>query len=72
MTVYDIDGARYDYTSDGNGNWIPPAGVHTILQMGSNPMRVSVGQEERNDLPLLCTLHRADVGRSVLQNDGGL
>ena len=37
MTVYDIDGARYDYTSDGNGNWIPPAGVHTILQMGSNP-----------------------------------
>lgn len=31
MTVSDIDGARYDYTADGQGNWLPPAGQHATL-----------------------------------------
>ena len=31
MSVYDIDGARYDYTSDGQGHWLPPAGQHATL-----------------------------------------
>ncbi len=31
MSVYDIDGARYDYTADGQGNWIPPAGQFASL-----------------------------------------
>lgn len=31
LTVWDIDGARYDYTSDGKGGWIPPPGVHAQL-----------------------------------------
>lgn len=32
ITVWDIDGARYDYASDGNGGWTPPAGQYAILQ----------------------------------------
>jgi YD repeat-containing protein len=31
MSVYDIDGARYDYTSNGSGGWVPPAGMHNTL-----------------------------------------
>lgn len=31
LYVWDIDGARYDYTSDGQGHWLPPAGQHTQL-----------------------------------------
>jgi len=31
MTVSDIDGARYDYTSDGAGHWIAPPGQHAVL-----------------------------------------
>ncbi|HET9393082.1 MAG TPA: DUF6531 domain-containing protein [Candidatus Rubrimentiphilum sp.] len=31
VTVYDLDGARYDYTSDGQGNWVAPAGQHAVL-----------------------------------------
>src|SRR5579884_1711423 len=31
ISVFDIDGARYDYTPDGKGGWIPPAGQHAIL-----------------------------------------
>jgi YD repeat-containing protein len=27
MSVYDMDGARYDYLADGNGGWTPPAGM---------------------------------------------
>ncbi|MHB8415771.1 MAG: DUF6531 domain-containing protein, partial [Acidiferrobacteraceae bacterium] len=27
LSVYDIDGARYDYTSNGSGGWTPPAGM---------------------------------------------
>lgn len=32
ITVWDIDGARYDYTSNGSGGWNPPPGQHAILQ----------------------------------------
>ena len=31
LTVFDGDGARYDYTCDGSGHWDPPAGVHSTL-----------------------------------------
>ena len=31
LTVSDIDGARYDYTADGQGRWLPPAGQHASL-----------------------------------------
>lgn len=31
ISVYDIDGARYDYTADGNGNWVHPAGQYASL-----------------------------------------
>jgi YD repeat-containing protein len=31
ISVYDIDGTRYDYTADGNGNWAPPAGQYGKL-----------------------------------------
>ncbi|MGH7706315.1 MAG: DUF6531 domain-containing protein, partial [Vulcanimicrobiaceae bacterium] len=31
ISVFDIDGARYDYLSDGQGHWLPPAGVHAQL-----------------------------------------
>ena len=36
MSVYDIDGARYDYTLQ-NGNWTPPAGMQatSLFQGGS-------------------------------------
>ena len=27
MSVYDLDGARYDFTSDGQGHWIAPPGL---------------------------------------------
>ncbi len=35
ISVYDIDGARYDYTADGSGGWSPPAGQHAILKWDS-------------------------------------
>jgi hypothetical protein len=31
LSVYDIDGARYDYLPDGQGHWIPPAGQFATL-----------------------------------------
>jgi YD repeat-containing protein len=31
IQVYDIDGARYDYTSNGQGGWTPPAGQYAQL-----------------------------------------
>jgi len=31
LSVYDIDGARYDYLPDGQGHWIPPAGQYATL-----------------------------------------
>lgn len=31
MSVYDIDGARYDYAANGTGGWNPPPGVHSQL-----------------------------------------
>lgn len=31
ISVYDIDGARYDYTADGAGGWTPPPGQHATL-----------------------------------------
>ncbi len=31
LTIYDIDGARYDYSSNGSGGWIPPAGQYASL-----------------------------------------
>lgn len=31
ISVFDIDGARYDYFSDGNGNWVPPPGQYGQL-----------------------------------------
>jgi YD repeat-containing protein len=31
ISVYDIDGARYDYLSDGQGHWLPPAGQYATL-----------------------------------------
>jgi RHS repeat-associated protein len=36
ITVYDMDGSRCDYTADGNGNWIPCAGEHAILEPGNS------------------------------------
>ncbi len=27
MSVYDIDGARYDFTANGSGGWTPPPGI---------------------------------------------
>ena len=32
LSIFDIDGARYDYVPDGAGNWIPPAGQHAQLR----------------------------------------
>jgi len=32
LSIFDIDGARYDYLPDGAGNWIPPAGQHAKLR----------------------------------------
>jgi YD repeat-containing protein len=34
--VYDIDGARYDYTSDSQGNWVAPPGQHATLALDSS------------------------------------
>jgi YD repeat-containing protein len=31
LSVYDIDGARYDYLPDGQGHWLPPAGQFATL-----------------------------------------
>ncbi|MHB8214415.1 MAG: DUF6531 domain-containing protein, partial [Vulcanimicrobiaceae bacterium] len=31
MSIYDIDGARYNYTANGQGQWVAPAGVHATL-----------------------------------------
>lgn len=31
LSVFDIDGARYDYVPDGAGHWIPPSGQHAQL-----------------------------------------
>ena len=31
MSVYDIDGSRYDFTPDGNGGWVAPPGIHNTL-----------------------------------------
>jgi len=31
ISVFDIDGARYDYTSNGSGGWNPPPGQHAQL-----------------------------------------
>ncbi|MBC5809698.1 MAG: hypothetical protein GIW95_02415 [Candidatus Eremiobacteraeota bacterium] len=31
LSVFDIDGARYDYLPDGQGKWIPPAGQFAKL-----------------------------------------
>ena len=31
VTVWDIDGTRYDYTPNGSGGWNPPPGVHSKL-----------------------------------------
>ncbi|HXM18329.1 MAG TPA: DUF6531 domain-containing protein [Candidatus Tumulicola sp.] len=37
ISVYDIDGARYDYAPDGHGNWIAPLGQHAKLVYDGNP-----------------------------------
>ncbi len=31
VTVWDIDGTRYDYTPNGSGGWNPPPGLHAKL-----------------------------------------
>ncbi len=31
ISVFDVDGARYDYLPDGQGNWTPPAGQFATL-----------------------------------------
>ncbi|HLI94660.1 MAG TPA: DUF6531 domain-containing protein [Candidatus Baltobacteraceae bacterium] len=31
ISVFDIDGARYDYNGDGSGKWIAPPGQHATL-----------------------------------------
>uniref|UniRef100_E6PE12 DUF6531 domain-containing protein n=1 Tax=mine drainage metagenome TaxID=410659 RepID=E6PE12_9ZZZZ len=31
LTVWDIDGTRYDYTPNGSGGWNPPPGLHAKL-----------------------------------------
>jgi hypothetical protein len=31
MTVFDGDGSQYDYTPDGQGHWVAPAGLHAQL-----------------------------------------
>ena len=38
LSVYDVDGARYDWTSDGQGHWIAPAGLQgeTLVFIGCN------------------------------------
>jgi len=35
VTVFDIDGARYDYTSNGSGGYIAPAGQFAVLSSSS-------------------------------------
>src|SRR5579872_1187719 len=35
ISYFDLDGARYDFTADGNGNWIAPPGQHAILTVSS-------------------------------------
>lgn len=32
ISVYDVTGARYDYTADGSGGWTAPAGQHAVLK----------------------------------------
>ncbi len=38
LSVYDIDGARYDYTANGSGGWNPPSGMQgtTLAWDGCN------------------------------------
>ncbi len=36
MSVYDIDGARYDYTADGSGGWTPPPGMQGTTLIWDN------------------------------------
>ncbi|MBC5806901.1 MAG: pilus assembly protein N-terminal domain-containing protein, partial [Candidatus Eremiobacteraeota bacterium] len=31
ISIYDIDGARYDYLPDGSGHWLPPTGQYGTL-----------------------------------------
>ena len=31
ISVYDVDGARYDYSANGNGGWVPPPGQFAQL-----------------------------------------
>ena len=31
LSVFDVDGSRYDYTSNGSGCWTPPTGQHSTL-----------------------------------------
>jgi YD repeat-containing protein len=37
LSVFDIDGTRYDYMPDGQGNWIAPAGQYAILTCDGTP-----------------------------------
>lgn len=32
ISVYDIDGTRFDYTADGSGHWTPPTGQYASLK----------------------------------------
>jgi RHS repeat-associated protein len=39
MSVYDLDGARYDFTPNGSGGWSPPPGLQgTTLTPASTPV----------------------------------
>jgi YD repeat-containing protein len=37
LSVFDVDGTRYDYMPDGSGNWIPPAGQYATLTCDGSP-----------------------------------
>ena len=38
ISVFDLDGARYDYVSNGSGGWTPPPGMQgTALTAVSSP-----------------------------------
>lgn len=36
ISVFDTDGARYDYSANSAGGWTPPAGQHAVLKSDSN------------------------------------
>ena len=70
MSVYDIDGARYDFTANGSGGWTPGAGMQATSLMLRWWRRLPLDEENGARSTIFApTTNPAHVGRLYL---GGL